>query len=60
MDEKYWPDPEAFLPERHITPDGKLAKETDHFLPFGQGIVTTCQLYSIHLNLLRLYQNYLR
>ena len=49
MDEKYWPDPEAFLPERHITPDGKLAKETDHFLPFGQGIAIIFQNYRIHL-----------
>lgn len=37
MDEKYWPDAEAFRPERHISPDGKLIKEMDHFLPFGLG-----------------------
>merc|ERR1711976_54550 len=36
-DERYWPEPEKFDPDRFIGEDGKLKFNKDSFLPFSTG-----------------------
>nr|AKH03504.1 cytochrome P450 3037B1 [Paracyclopina nana] len=36
-DPDYWPDPNAFKPERFLTPDGSQVIKEERFIPFGVG-----------------------
>ena len=37
MDEKNWPDPEAFLPERWLDENGQYVFQQHGFVPFSMG-----------------------
>ena len=39
-DEKYWRNPEVFEPERFLSPDGKIIKEPEAYLPFAYGEIS--------------------
>ncbi|XP_068216738.1 cytochrome P450 2L1-like [Palaemon carinicauda] len=36
-DDRYWDDPDRFLPERWLSPEGKFVMRKEGFLPFGTG-----------------------
>jgi len=36
-DEKYWPNPEQFNPNRHLKPDGQFEEPRRAYIPFGIG-----------------------
>ena len=37
LDERYWPDPEAFLPERWLNENGQYVYQEKGFVPFSMG-----------------------
>ena len=36
-DPDYWPNPNSFMPERFLSPDGKQVIKEERFIPFGVG-----------------------